>query len=325
MLNILYTCDDSFLPLAGVSIASVIENNKETDICFYLATEKNNSENFNKLCDFYKDNSKVCFKYLDCRMYDELLEEKKFDKWGSSSFYVYWRMFAYDQLDIDEIWYLDTDILCLNTIDYPTIDKTAGAVVDCSHADYNRLAHIDESYYSFNTGSFYVNINKWKENRCTEKIIDFIKTTTFKPMMCDQDILSIALQDEIEVISPKYNYFANYDYYGIDNNYKMYSLDKKPFHDKKDVIEASKNIIFYHCLAGVFGRPWEIGNESPIKEEFEKYREISAWSDFSTKRNKSLLFKIENSLEVLPDGIYNRIHNLAQRIFLRIQAKNSQK
>lgn len=325
MLNILYTCDDSFLPLTGVSIASVIENNKDKEICFYIATEKENSENFNKLCDFYKDNPNICFKYLNCMMYDDLLEEKKYDKWGSNSFYVYWKMFAYDLLNVDEIWYVDSDVICLNSIDYPVIEKAAGAVVDSAHADYNKLARIDENYYFFDTGSLYVNVNKWKENKCTDKIIEYIKNTDFKPMMCDQDILSAALQDDIEVISPKYDFLANYDYYGVDNAFKMYSLDKKPFHNKEDIIDASDKIIFYHCLGGVFGRPWEKGNNSPVREQFEKYRELSVWKDFSTERNKPLLFRIENALEILPDSIYNRIHNLAQRVFLRIQAKNSQK
>lgn len=315
-LSILYTCDDAYLPLTGISIASVIENNQDRDLCFYIATESENSENYRKLVFHYLDDHRIEFRFLNCQKYDDLLNKKNFDKWGSDSFYVYWKLFAYDDIDEDEIWYLDSDVLCLNKIDKPVISKSIGAVLDSAHADFNRRAKMPENYYFFNTGSLFVDIRKWKDNKCTEKVLSYIEKMDHKPLMCDQDILSSALQDEIEVIDPKYDYLTGYDHYGIHNSFQMYSLNKKPFYTEKQVEEAKKNIIFYHCLGGVFGRPWQKGNGSPVKKEFEKYRELSAFSDYETEMNLSALFKIEKKLEILPSLIYNRIHNLAQRFYL---------
>ena len=316
-INILYTCDNAYLSLTSISIASVIENNKDVDICFYLATESDDSIEFNRIKDFYKDNKYVKFVYLDCKKYDYLLKEKGFDRWGSNSYYVYWKLFAYDELDIDKIWYLDSDVLCLSKIEYPDIDKSAGAVLDSAHALFNKYARLPEDYHLFNTGSFFVDVKKWKENKCREKIVKYIENMDYQPLMCDQDILAGALQDDIEVISPKYNYFVGYDYYGVHNSYQMYSLDKKRFYKESEIIDAKKEVMFYHCLGGVFGRPWEENNFSPIKNEFEKYRSISAFNDFSSKRNVSTLFKIEHALEILPKPIYNKIHNLAMIRYLK--------
>ena len=137
------------------------------------------------------------------------------------------------------------------------------------------------------------------------------------PLMCDQDILASALQEEIEVIDPKYNFLTGYDHYGVHNSFEMYSLNKKPFYQEKQIEEARKNVVFYHCLGGVFGRPWQRGNESPVREEFNRYRKLSVWPEFETEMNLSGLFKIERSFEVLPKAIYNRIHNLAQRYYLK--------
>jgi len=322
-LNILYTCDDAFMPLTGISIASVIDNNPDKEICFYIATEKDDqTENFKKLVDYYKDKNNILFKHLDCKKYDYLLKEKSLDRWGSNSYYVYWKLFAYDLINEDEIWYLDSDVICLREIDYPEIERSIGAVLDCAHAYFNRLAHIDENYYLFNTGSMYVDIQKWKENKCVEKVIEYINNMKYQPLLCDQDILAIALQDEIEVIDPKYDYLVGYDYYGVHNSFKMYLLDKKPFYKEEDIINSKDNIIFYHCLGGVFGRPWERNNESPIKKEFEKYTKLSVWPNYSTERNISTLFKIEHFLEILPKPIYNKIHNLAQKIYLKKLSKN---
>ena len=320
-LNILYTCDDAYLSLTSISMASVIENNKDSFITFYIATEKKDGENFRKLKDFYKGQGNIEIRYLDCMNYDHLLEEKGVDRWGSNSYYVYWKLFAYDQLDIDKIWYLDSDVLCLRKIDDPKIDKAIGACLDSAHACFNKAAGIPEDYHYFNTGSLYVDVNRWKERRCIDKVCAYIQNMERQPLMCDQDILAAALQEDIEVIDPKYDYLAGYDYYGVHNSFEMYSLDKKPFYREEEILAAKDHIIFYHCLGGVFGRPWEEGNESPIKEEFEKYRQKAVWSDYKRPRNTSALFKIEKALEFLPDKLYNRIHNLAMRIYVGRQAQ----
>ena len=316
-LNVLYTCDDNYLSLTSISIASVVENNKKTDICFYIATEKDDSENYKRLVNHYKDDKRVNFVYINPAKYDQLLKEKHLDQWGSDSFYVYWKLFVYDDLNIDKIWYLDSDVLCLKEIDYPQINKTIGAVLDSAHADFNKLAHIDEEYYLYNTGSLYVDVEQWKKNKCAERVIDYINNMKYRPILCDQDILAIALQDEIEVINPKYNYLVGYDYYGVHNSYEMYSLNSKPFYKEEEIEKAKNDIVFYHCLGGVFGRPWEDNNESPIKKEFVKYRELSAWPEYKKNRSISLLFRIERFLEILPNPIYNRIHNYAQKMYLR--------
>ena len=312
-INVLYTCDNAYLSMTSISMASVIENNKESFITFYLATESEDNENFRRLKNFYADNNNVDIRYLDCKMYDDLLNRKGLDKWGSNSYYVYWKLFAYDALDCDDIWYLDSDVICLNPIEYPKINKPVGACLDSAHACFNKNAHIPENYYFFNTGSLYVDVKKWKKNRCVDKVCEYIRNMVYQPLMCDQDILAISLQEEIEVINPKFDFLVGYDYYGVHNSFEMYSLDKKPFYTEKEIVDAKNDIVFYHCLGGVFGRPWEENNESPIRKDYERYREVSAWPEFSKPRNTSLLFKIEKFLEFLPNSLYNRVHNFAIR------------
>ena len=321
-INILYTCDDAYISLTSISMASVIYNNPKSYITFYIATENKDGENLNKLKDFYKDNKNIEIRYLDCRKYDYLLKEKGFDRWGSNSYYVYWKLFAYDLLDCDYIWYLDSDVICLKKINNPNISKTIGGVIDSAHACFNKLAGIPEEYYFYNTGALYIDVNKWKNNDCINKVISYIENMAQKPLMCDMDILSVSFQNDMEVINPIYNYFAGYDYYGIHNSFKMYSLDKKPFYTEHDFNGARENTIFYHCLGGVFGRPWEKDNESPIQKEFNLFREISAWPAYEKATNNSLLFKIEKFLEILPDSLYNKIHNFAMKSYLKKLEKN---
>ncbi len=320
-INILYTCDDAYLPLTGISIASVIENNRDSAITFYIATESKDSANLLKLRDFYRENSNISFHFIDCTIHDEILAGKGLDRWGSSSYYVYWKLYAYDLLECEKVWYLDSDVICLGSIDEPKISSTVGAVLDSAHASFNKAAHIDEDYYFYNTGSLFVDVKKWKEKGCTKKVLDHIGNMKFMPLMCDQDLLASALQDEIEVIDPKYDYLAGYDYYGVHNSFEMYSLNRKPFYEEKQIEDAKGRIVFYHCLGGVFGRPWEEGNESPIRDSFQKYRSKSPWPDYHSARKVSTLFRIEKMLEILPKPVYNRVHNLAMRYYVKRMGK----
>ncbi len=318
-LNILYTCDNAYLSLTSISMSSVIYNNPKSYITFYIATESEDSDNFRRLKDFYKDNKNIEIRYFDARKYDVLLEEKKLDRWGSNSYYVYWKMYAYDFMDCDYVWYLDSDVICMKEIDNPKMDRPMGGVLDSAHAIFNKAANIPLDYYLYNTGSLFVDVRKWKDNKCSQKVLDYVKDMKHKPLLCDEDILSIALQNDIELLNPKYDYLVGYDYYGIHNSFEMYSLDKKPFYSEKEIDDAKNDIVFYHCLGGVFGRPWEEDNESPVKDEFEKYRALSAWPDYRTPRKMSTLFKVEKFLEFLPRKLYNKVHNLAIKKYLERQ------
>ena len=193
--DILYTCDNAFLPLTAISMASLIENNPDSSITFHIATESGDDGVFHKLADFYKENSRIRIMYHNAMKYDDLLAEKKLDKWGSNSYYVYWKLFAYDDIDADYVWYLDSDVICLKEIDKPVTGKAVAACLDSAHACFNKAAHIPENYYFFNTGSLFVDVKKWKEADCTRKVCNYISNMEYQPLMCDQDILAMALQE----------------------------------------------------------------------------------------------------------------------------------
>lgn len=321
MLNIIYCCDNDYLDLTSISMSSVIENNKDEEITFYLATEHNKHKKLDTLINHFSKHTNVKIIHLDCTKYDNLFDELKLNKWGSQSYYTYWKLVAFDLIDCEYAWYIDSDILCLNKINNPHLEKTVGGVLDCAHPAYHEAMGFNKDFKFFNAAAFYANIKKWKENKCTDRIINYLKENRPKLFMADQDLFSLVLQDETEVISPMYDYLVCFDYYGIHKTFCIYLLNKKFFYKEEEIEEAKKNIIFYHCLKGVFGRPWEKGNNSPIKTEFNYYRNLSPFKDFETKRTMTILDKLEKCAEILPDFLYVRIHSIAQTIFAKIAKK----
>ena len=80
-------------------------------------------------------------------------------------------------MDVDYIWYLDSDVICINKITNPVLSmgKVIGGTLDSAHAIFNKVAHIPEEYYLYNTGSLFVDVKQWRNNQCKsgKRIIKF--------------------------------------------------------------------------------------------------------------------------------------------------------
>ncbi len=321
-LNLIYTVDDGFLPLVSTSLLSVTENNKEKNVNVFVATDKNEkTDNFIKLVN-YHNSDKVHINYVNARKYDYIFDDNKMNKWGSNSYYIYWRLIVPEIINVDSAIYLDADILCLQNINQANLSgKTCGCVIDSVHSCYNKSMKVGMDFCFYNTGVIFIDVKKWKEKRLTERCINYIKNVKNNFLMADQDLFSLALQDEIKTINPKYNWYAGYDYYGIHASFLLYSLNKKLFYKESELETAKKEVIFYHCLDGVFRRPWSVNNDHPAKEKYDYYKRKSAWPNYKKEEKLSFLMKIEKITEkALPKNIYYKIHNFS--ISLMIKTKS---
>lgn len=318
-LNLVYTVDDSFLHQASVSLSSIIFNNSERFINVYVATDRNSkTNNFIKFKKFH-ENEFVRIIYIDAKKYDYIFDKYDLDKWGSNSYYVYWRLVVFDILKCDFAFYLDADIICRNKITYPELgDKTVGCVIDSVHPSYQKNIGLSKEDILFNTGTMFVNVEKWKDNKCTERCLELL-TKKNRFLMADQDIFSIALSEFVCVLDCKYNYFSGFDYYGIENYFEINSLKNKKFYKEEEVRLSKEDILFYHCLDGVYGRPWEKGNRHPLKIEYEFYSRFAMDGLVEKNKKKNLLFKIEEKMEILPPFIYNKLHNFALFCYFKIK------
>lgn len=324
-INFIYTVDDAFLPLVGVSVSSILENIRDKKINFFIATEKDDkTDNYLRLINFYSKFQNISFIFIDPKKYDYVFEQNDMNKWGSSSYYIYWRLVVPELINVNNAIYLDADILCFKDFDYlDTKDKACGCVIDSVHSIYNQSMGVDRDFCFYNTGTIFIDVNKWKKEKLTEKCIDYIKKIRSDFSMADQDLFSLALKTDIQVIDPSYNWFAGYDYYGVDGSYSIYDLKDKKFYSKDELSKAKQNIIFYHCLDGVFKRPWSIGNNHPAKEQFEYYRSLSPWPEYEKNQKLSLVMSLEKKLEhILPKTMYYYFHNLAIKTYIKKQVAN---
>ncbi|MEG0034377.1 MAG: glycosyltransferase [Bacilli bacterium] len=318
----LYAVDDAYIPLVEVSILSIIENNKELKLEIYIVTEPEETENKKKLQKLCND--QIQLNFIDNSLAIEELKKTGVQPWKGS--YATFTKFSYlDKLSVDFVWIIDADIICNNSIPeiYINDNMLFGAVLDSCYWEYNLNIGMKNTDKYFNAGVLFMNCKKWKKDN---NYSEFLKCLKYKKnyLFADQDIMNIAFQTRIQLLDPSLNWLAGYDIFGIANTYKIYKLERKYFYPINDVIDNSNRIIFYHCLGGMTGKPWERNNTHPYKLLFEKYHEMSSFHDLGSLagRNDSLFFMIQRNLfKLLPNNIYNPIHSYFICRFLKSRKK----
>lgn len=126
---------------------------------------------------------------------------------------AYYRFFIPELLpdDIDKVLYLDVDIICTGKIkdlfNEVLGSNILGMVGDCVYNDvrnFNRLPY-EKEYNYYNSGVILFNLKLFREEKCMNKLIDFVLTNPEKCIYHDQDAINYVLKDRIKNIDWSYN------------------------------------------------------------------------------------------------------------------------
>jgi len=108
---------------------------------------------------------------------------------------------------ITTAYYFDVDILVLRKLDdlFKIKPKKAIAAVDHNlNSEHRRLFGTDGRY--INTGVFVANLPRWNAINVMEKFKNVIDADPNKLIYADQDVIMLALEDEIEDLPVEYNF-----------------------------------------------------------------------------------------------------------------------
>lgn len=259
VFHIAFGIDCNFTLGMGVLITSILLNNREKKFCFHVFTDNMEAEDIRKmyqLANIY-DNITIKIHFLDK---DKLKALPVSFSW---TYAIYYRFIICEELYtfVDRVLYLDSDILCVNSIDFLADfdfqDYTVAAIEDISdikeHAD--RLFNGEEVKY-FSSGVLYININKWREKNITKKAIELLLKNNYYKFF-DQDVLNQLLRDNVIFLDKKYNYI--YNLYGMHHN-------------------IPRDTVFLH-FAGTT-KPWQRWAQShPYVKTYMEYKNNSLWVD----------------------------------------------
>jgi len=301
-MNIAYSSSDSFSWLAGISLVSLLENNKTIDKINIFILENGISDiNKNKLAEIVnKYNRKITFISFAkvAKITDKLNIE---DRWNPSTFGSLF-LAQLVPADIEKILCIDCDTIVNSSIENlwnTNIDnKAVFGVKECLSSKYLKRIGNSSNDIMLNAGLLLFNLKYIRENDTVTKFSNKIKNSS-SLLYLDQDVLnSVLSNNEKGVLDFKYNAYSLIYYC----NYKQIKLARHPanFYSKEDFENAKSNPVIIHFTTCFLdsGRTWNILCNHPLKNKFLFYKQISPYSKDSliendkskVKRNK--LFKL---------------------------------
>ena len=172
-MDIVYQFNEEYAPYAGVSITSVITNNKDNCIRFHILGENLSEDSILRLKSL--EDSKITVLFYDTEKVIEEMKQMNLPTYRNS-FAANLRMFLPNLLDqaIKRVLYLDADTIITKSLmslfDLDMNTYCAAMVLDSLAAKHGMLIGMDESDWYFNSGVMLINLEKWREEKYTEKI-----------------------------------------------------------------------------------------------------------------------------------------------------------
>ena len=316
-MNILYNCDNNYLPYAGTSITSLFENNKELDeINVYIIGFEISDMNIvklNRLAEQYGRSITL----VDAKDIDNFFVRNGARIWRGS-LATFYRLFI-DQVipeNVDRVLYIDADTVVVDSLkDLEAFEfedhKACAMTYDRVFDGYNEYIHLptDKPYY--NAGVILFDLKKWRAFDCSKKIMKAIEKGYASFAVADQDLLSHAVNDNIQLLNPRYNVFSCWIDLGVKNinAYLEVNNDNTNYYLPRELESALANPAILHCRSIHTHAPWVKHSRNPFRGEWVKYNEVSPWKNVeSVKAKLKLNKKVSRALfYTLPKPLYCRI------------------
>lgn len=255
--HIAFNIDSNFCRQLGVAITSIMENNEDIDVCFYVFIDdinEYNKNNFDALAKKYKHN-----------IYIYIMNEHEFSGFHIRNkrfkYVTYFRLYMNKILKqfTNKFIYLDADTICLRSIKpFLEIDlegKTIAAVHDLPDAVRERSTFLGLEYGNYlDSGVMIIDCEAWEKRHVTERCFAYSGLSPKLFTAHDQDVLNLVLDGDVKFISKIFNFLGVYGFI-IPNE-----------------------CIIYHF----FGRdkPWDLALRE-IDKKWRQYLSISPWDDIN--------------------------------------------
>lgn len=281
-INVLYASDNNFSAVLGTALYSLFEHNKDNEIQVYVISQQITQENKTRLrqvgTEFCRavtiieqpDLESILGKSIDVQRY---------------SLSMFSRLIADSLLpdEVERVLYLDCDtIIQGNILPLWSTDlhgNTIGAVDDMRTFRYCRNLGMKRTSHYINSGVLLIDIKKYRELKWQKRMLDAIAKYDTYLEFPDNDLICKLMQDEIQLLPPRYNVISSM--YMGDYNKCMKMRHPYLYYTKSEFDEAKANPVVIHyttCFAFV-GRPWLQGCTHPRKEVFEECFKKTPWKE----------------------------------------------
>lgn len=330
-VNVLYQFNEAYVVFAGVSMTSLYENNKNIEeLNTYILAENVSEESRKSLVT----NAKKYGRELEFFETEKLVDYMK--QVGippyRNSYATNMKMFIPQFLDenIDRLLYIDSDTIVEKSIkEFYEMDMQGKPIamgldlLGGKHKLYIGLKE-DDDYY--NAGIILYDMEQWRKQQCTEKIVHHVKNVRAHYMSPDQDLLNVVLKNNICRFDLRHNLQPHHMAYSTKQMNRFFKQEN--YYSDKEVKDAAENPVIIHTFRFLGEFPWHLDNAHPAKDKFDRYLEISQWKGYirQTTEQNSIVFKVERLLyKMLPKSLFLLLFKINYERFIYKASKASEK
>ena len=323
-INVLYQFNEKYVPFAGVSMTSLLINNKDIGSVNIYALVEGISLFSREMLEqtvskygariFFPDSSSLIDKFKTMGMIPY-----------RGAYSVYLRLFFTELLDLSgkRVIYLDSDTIVegslLPLLEYDLGGKSVGMVLESIRDNYKIMIGMSADSEYYNSGVILFDVDKWEENKYCDRIVDHIRNVR-SSYIGDQDFLNIVCEGDICKLPLIYNYQPIHGHYTSSEYFRAYKLRRGQgkYYSAEEVDDAKKSVTIYHCYRWLGEFPWNKDNLHPFSGVFDRYLRLSLWKDYiKEKADSGFVLKIEKRMyRFLPRVIFIRVFKLAHEIML---------
>lgn len=327
-IDVLYQFNEKYAPYAGVSITSLLENNRHFgEIRIFILGEGLSRESSRRLTEAVSGYGREII-FIDTESQIKKMKEINMPAYRGS-YAANLRLFLPYLVDetVEKILYLDADTAVTGRLDGLLTaaggDRPLYMVLDSLGMKHKEEIGLGAEDLYYNSGVILFNLREWKRRKLSDKIADHVKHVRSNYPAPDQDLLNVVCRGQIGTLPPQYNFQPVHVAFPIHSYCKIYT--NVGYYTEDELEQAKENVCIYHFFRFLGEFPWDKGNIHPDKGIFDEYLQRSLWKDYEKKETKpGMVFAIEKRLyALLPGPVFLRIFKLAHRLFIKKSNKMS--
>lgn len=321
MITVLYTASNTYMPYLGISLVSLLYHNQNEKVRAYIVLLEPSQGNLEKIKEVEKEYANCELRIIDGTPFVKKMEELRMIQYRKS-YAPNLRLFfgEYIDEDVDRLLYLDCDTIVMDSLKElfaMPMNFIGGVVLDslgseCKHY----LGYSDEEPY-FNAGVLLINVRKWNEMHCTEKLFAMMTNGKYVHANLDQDYMNQLLHNEIQILGLQYNLQPHH--MCLKNDVYFSGYNRKGYYTEQQINYAVNHPVIIHAYRFCGNFPWHKGNIHPALDYYRKYKQMSPWRDIADEvGNKGLLFRVETFCwQYMPKKLYFMVWSTMQKIYFK--------
>ncbi len=311
--TVVYATDDNYAMQAGVSLASLFENNR--DLCFNIIILSDHLSDTNRcrLKEIVEDHDSVV-EFIEVYDIEERAGERlSLNNWGRTA---YCRLFLSELVpeSVEKFIYLDSDTLVLGSIrglvemlgSEEFSDHYAAACKDAS-SRYKRLHGFKKTETYYNSGVLLVNLGSWRQKGIQSAFIHEIRRRRGRSIDPDQSYINCMMINRIMTLPAVYNVMPLY-YNDHDEYLRTSGYSEDEAYPEDELSEAVTKPVIVHFAGDKTYRPWYADCRHCLKETWLQYLQKTKWNDFipeETAPEEELSFMQRCKKAIVGKGIRN--------------------